>query len=299
MTALKLFFFHMRSVLNGSEIDMVPGIRLKYEMGVDVPSGRMKAVKVLLDTPGAGNVQPATPEEVNHFLLLNPVEDHAAANLRSLDPMVQKMVMNRGSLEDARDPSAMLSSRISKINASFMEANQGPGYGKAAGGFPLLPGASPYALAPGMPMMKGGMPMMKGAPYGKGGKGGKGGVPESDTLFVKSLPLESTTDAVHSIFSQYGGVKSVNVLQPSGGRNVVAAFVIMNSVEEAKRIVENVNGQVPTGLQTPVQISFATPRGEDWVCQSCGDHQFARNTFCRSCGAPKPPNMLGVFLNPM
>merc|ERR1719502_473306 len=112
--------------------------------------------------------------------------------------------------------------------------------------------------------------MMQGGPYGKGG-GGKGskGVPESDTLFVKSLPLESTPDGVQSIFSQYGGVKTVNVLKASGGRNVVAAFVIMNSVEEAKRIVETVNGQVPTGLQNPVQITFATPRGEDWICQSC------------------------------
>uniref|UniRef100_A0A7S4QLW0 RanBP2-type domain-containing protein n=1 Tax=Alexandrium monilatum TaxID=311494 RepID=A0A7S4QLW0_9DINO len=27
---------------------------------------------------------------------------------------------------------------------------------------------------------------------------------------------------------------------------------------------------------------------EDWLCQSCGDHQFARNTACRKCGAPKP-----------
>merc|ERR1719378_1316855 len=26
----------------------------------------------------------------------------------------------------------------------------------------------------------------------------------------------------------------------------------------------------------------------DWVCPSCGDHQFARNTSCRKCGAAKP-----------
>ena len=57
-------FFHVQAVLNGNELDLVPGVKLKYEMGMDRPSGRMKAVKVLLDTPGAGNVQPATPEEV-------------------------------------------------------------------------------------------------------------------------------------------------------------------------------------------------------------------------------------------
>lgn len=27
---------------------------------------------------------------------------------------------------------------------------------------------------------------------------------------------------------------------------------------------------------------------EDWMCQECGDHQFARNLSCRRCGAPKP-----------
>jgi len=26
----------------------------------------------------------------------------------------------------------------------------------------------------------------------------------------------------------------------------------------------------------------------DWICQGCGDHQFAKNETCRKCGAPKP-----------
>ncbi|KAF4676536.1 hypothetical protein FOL47_005972 [Perkinsus chesapeaki] len=32
-------------------------------------------------------------------------------------------------------------------------------------------------------------------------------------------------------------------------------------------------------------------REGDWFCNTCGDHQFARNEYCRSCGAPKgaPP----------
>jgi len=27
---------------------------------------------------------------------------------------------------------------------------------------------------------------------------------------------------------------------------------------------------------------------DDWMCTSCGDHQFAKNIQCRKCGAPKP-----------
>mmetsp|Transcript_4910 Transcript_4910/g.9924 ORF Transcript_4910/g.9924 Transcript_4910/m.9924 type:complete len:197 (+) Transcript_4910:84-674(+) len=29
-------------------------------------------------------------------------------------------------------------------------------------------------------------------------------------------------------------------------------------------------------------------RAGDWECPSCGDYNFARNTECRKCGAPKP-----------
>mmetsp|Transcript_87481 Transcript_87481/g.270867 ORF Transcript_87481/g.270867 Transcript_87481/m.270867 type:complete len:208 (+) Transcript_87481:47-670(+) len=31
-------------------------------------------------------------------------------------------------------------------------------------------------------------------------------------------------------------------------------------------------------------------RAGDWDCPQCGDHQFARNTECRRCKAPKPLN---------
>jgi len=27
---------------------------------------------------------------------------------------------------------------------------------------------------------------------------------------------------------------------------------------------------------------------DDWICQECGDHQFAKNLACRKCGVPKP-----------
>jgi len=32
---------------------------------------------------------------------------------------------------------------------------------------------------------------------------------------------------------------------------------------------------------------------EDWMCPSCGDHQFAKNAACRRCGAPKPHARVG------
>lgn len=35
-------------------------------------------------------------------------------------------------------------------------------------------------------------------------------------------------------------------------------------------------------------------RTGDWACSQCGDHQFAKNTHCRGCGAPKPENPIGA-----
>jgi len=240
-------FFHLQAVQNGNEINMLPGARLKYEMGMDGNSGKMKAVKVSLEAPGTEGMTPATPQEVEQFLMLNPVEGSAQTALRAAPPMAQRMVINRGSLEGARDPSATLVSRIMKVNTG----NLGQGYGKAGGGgAPGLPGASPY-----------GNPM-KGAPFGKGS--GKGPAPENETVFVKSLPIESTYDSVSAIFAQYGQVKAVKVLPAARGLSVVAAFVTMSSVAEAKMLVETMNGQILAGLANPVEIVFATPKDDTW-----------------------------------
>jgi predicted RNA-binding Zn-ribbon protein involved in translation (DUF1610 family) len=37
-------------------------------------------------------------------------------------------------------------------------------------------------------------------------------------------------------------------------------------------------------------------RPGDWVCKSCGDHQFAKNQNCRKCNAPKPKDMSGSMM---
>merc|ERR1712216_762942 len=92
-------FFHLQAVQNGNEMSLIPGVRLRYEMGMDPGSGKTKAVKVLLEAPGSDNMQPATPLEVETFLTLNPVDENAQLKLRSVDPLVQRIVINRGSME--------------------------------------------------------------------------------------------------------------------------------------------------------------------------------------------------------
>jgi len=55
---------------------------------------------------------PATKQEVEAFLRECPVEAHTAAKLRALDPKLQAVVIRQGTMEDARDPTAVLTSRI-------------------------------------------------------------------------------------------------------------------------------------------------------------------------------------------
>merc|ERR1719277_1907746 len=99
---------------------------------------------------------------------------------------------------------------------------------------------------------------------GGNGWGGNQNSTPSDNLYMKGLPAGSGAESVKSIFSVYGNVLSVKVLEaPMGkGNGTVAALVRMSSVDEAKWLVDNVNGNIPQGLTDPVEIKFASnPKG--------------------------------------
>jgi len=59
---------------------------------------------------------PATPVEVEQFLVLNPVEQHAADKFRKMDAKAQRLVINKGGLEGARDATAAFIGRMSSID---------------------------------------------------------------------------------------------------------------------------------------------------------------------------------------
>merc|ERR1740121_3496939 len=61
--------------------------------------------------------------EVEAFLAQNPVEQHAASRLRGLPPHQQRLVLERGTLNTARDPSAVL---ITRIRDAVASGSQGP-----------------------------------------------------------------------------------------------------------------------------------------------------------------------------
>merc|ERR1712151_1407525 len=68
-------------------------------------------------TEAARDVVPADPAEVDLFVAQWPtLQEHAILKLKRLDPRLQKMVMSK-SLENAREPTAVLLTRCSQANS--------------------------------------------------------------------------------------------------------------------------------------------------------------------------------------
>lgn len=98
------------------------------------------------------------------------------------------------------------------------------------------------------------------APGGKGQGGDKMNPAPSDNVFIGDLPADWTTENVQAVFGAYGGIVSVKHL-PSRGPGGSSALVRFSGEEEAAWIVDNLNGNIPEGLDTPIQARFANNAG--------------------------------------
>lgn len=79
----------------------------------------------------------------------------------------------------------------------------------------------------------------------------------SDKLYVSGLPLDITEDMISSVFSQYGTLLSVRKVPQVPGKSDASAVVHMGDVSQAKWLAENVNGNIPVGMSTPVIVTYA------------------------------------------
>lgn len=80
----------------------------------------------------------------------------------------------------------------------------------------------------------------------------------SDNLYVKGLPAGMTELEVQTLFGGYGEVSSCKVLD-QGTHGYTVSMVRMVNMEDAKWVVDNVNGNIPDGFQNQVQIRYADP----------------------------------------
>lgn len=89
---------------------------------------------------------------------------------------------------------------------------------------------------------------------------GKGGTEPSDSIFLAGLPKHSDENFVRQIFGPYGSVMDVRVL-PDSGKPDRAALMRLGSVEQAKWFVDNLHGNMPHGLTSPLTVRFADRNG--------------------------------------
>jgi len=87
----------------------------------------------------------------------------------------------------------------------------------------------------------------------------------SDNLYVTNLPSGLEESMVSQFFSIYGTVTSCKVLKNPIATGKTAALVRFASIEEATSILQTLNGTVPTGLEEPVQVKFASKKVEPAV----------------------------------
>mmetsp|Transcript_5668 Transcript_5668/g.10144 ORF Transcript_5668/g.10144 Transcript_5668/m.10144 type:complete len:309 (+) Transcript_5668:114-1040(+) len=84
--------------------------------------------------------------------------------------------------------------------------------------------------------------------------------PPSDNLYIADLPPGFDEGSLQGIFNEYGTITQFKLL-PNGPAGKTAAMVRFQSVDEAKWLVENLDGNIPQGLTDPVIVKYAdTPQ---------------------------------------
>lgn len=91
----------------------------------------------------------------------------------------------------------------------------------------------------------------------------------ASNLFVADLPSHADDNLLRSLFGAYGVVIECKVLpSKTPGMGTCAGLVRMQTVEEAAWIVENLNGNIPQGLDAAISVKFAASAQEKQVKQS-------------------------------
>jgi len=203
-------------------------------------------------------IVPAQPEEVEQFLILNPVEEKACMQFRTMDPRAQRICINKGTLQGARDSTAAFIGRMSQVRR-LVESG--------------MSGAAAQAVQQQQQMMGG--QMMGGQMMGGQNMGSSPSLDqvapamaEEVEAFLMMNPVEGKVQDQFRNMDPRAQRLVLNRGGLEGSRDPTAAFI--------GRIVK---------IDQLVKSQYA---GNDWICPSCGDTQFGRNLQCRKCAHPRP-----------
>mmetsp|Transcript_30019 Transcript_30019/g.67655 ORF Transcript_30019/g.67655 Transcript_30019/m.67655 type:complete len:261 (-) Transcript_30019:117-899(-) len=80
--------------------------------------------------------------------------------------------------------------------------------------------------------------------------------PPSDNLFLSELPAAFTEEQLRSIFGAYGNIAQAKLMPGQGKNNALVRFATQ---DEAVWVKDNLNGNIPQGMTTPVNVKYANP----------------------------------------
>jgi len=249
-------------------------------------SGTGLAAAAPTHIPKLDMVVPATPAEAEEFLAVTPVQPHAQQQFREMDPTAQRLIINRGIIENANDLTAAFIGRMRSVSKVLTRGVQlSPGDWLCPGccdtqfsrnaccrrcGIEKSNAAETIVLGGGdlsTPVMEGGVFM------------GNNQLPNLELVipatpfeieqFLMANPVEENAQVSFRKMDPKSQRMVINRGQMVGARDPTAAFIArMNSV---RKIISN-----------GVLLSPG-----DWLCPGCGDVQFSRNNSCRRCGIEK------------
>eukprot|EP00930_Biecheleria_cincta_P022185 TRINITY_DN1623_c0_g1_i1.p1 TRINITY_DN1623_c0_g1~~TRINITY_DN1623_c0_g1_i1.p1 ORF type:complete len:865 (-),score=163.25 TRINITY_DN1623_c0_g1_i1:176-2740(-) len=189
---------------------------------------------------------------VEDFLAQNGVEKHAATSFRDMPTELQNQIMDVGNLQDARDPTAVLISRMAKarrgdLNVIVMK----PGDWRC-------PACGDHNFARNEVCRNCAKPH------------------EGDTARVEAFLSENDIQS-HAVESfREIPIELQNQIMDMGSLQFARdpTAVLISRMARARR------GE---------DLSAPPMKPGDWVCEVCGDHNFARNESCRSCNPGQSP----------
>jgi len=271
-------------------------------------------------TGGGGPDSPEFQEVIATFLNHPQLQPHAVDQFMALTPQQQMSVMQRGLLTEARDPTAVLISRV-------VQARKAPIIKIPAGS---LPGAGSGAARASNMFSE---PLPESLDFD---------VEVAFFLNLRQIQLSAIHEFMALSPQQQSQVMSIGALSalgdptadlisriakvssrrpaaamaaPAGpplaagnSPQTVQAFLSHNNIQShaAERFLAlppeeqmNIVAMGPlTDARDPTAVlitrmtkggrSVQTPSPGDWYCPNCGDLQFARNGECRSCQTPNP-----------
>jgi len=207
----------------------------------------------------SGFDQSGLSEDVQRFISGHTIQPNAMDTFLGLAPQQQRLVMDAGSLTDARDPTAVLISRCVKAKQGTLQAVQyRPGDWKCTACGEINFARNDTCRKCGTHRDVGAAPLDPSA---------------ADAMAVINnyLSQYDFEDRAKETFRSLPPHLMQQVMDAGGFEDArVPTAVLVSRINKAKQGTLGEQNMLPG----------------DWLCPSCGHHNFCRNTTCRSCGAP-------------